>query len=88
MQRNNYFYSALGGFLQSSVQGIKLQTTLGGGMGRYFKNSNRVRLAVVGGFVWQSAGLPGFRSPRHTSANLWRRDRDRPASVLVQEKPT
>jgi len=63
MQRNNYFYSALGGFLQSSVQGIKLQTTLGGGVGRYFKNSNRVRLSVIGGFVWQSADYTASVAP-------------------------
>jgi hypothetical protein len=32
---NNWFYSGTGNFLQSSVQGIDLQTTLGGGIGRY-----------------------------------------------------
>ncbi len=80
MQRNNYFYSALGGFLQSSVQGIKLQTTLGGGVGRYFKNSNRVRLSVIGGLVWQSADYTASVAPA-----THQHDRDRPASVLVQE---
>ncbi len=55
MRRKNYFYSGFGGFLQSSVQGIDLQTTLGAGIGRYFKNTNRVRLSVIGGMVWQSA---------------------------------
>src|ERR1700739_4443737 len=29
---NNYFYSGLGSFLQSSTQGITLQTTIGGGV--------------------------------------------------------
>jgi Protein of unknown function, DUF481 len=55
MRRKNYFYSGFGGFLQSSVQGINLQTTLGGGIGRYFKNTNRVRFSVIGGVAWQSA---------------------------------
>ena len=49
---NNYFYSGLGGFLQSSAQGITLQTTIGG-VGRYFKNTNRSKIAVLGGLSWQ-----------------------------------
>ncbi len=55
MNRKNYFYSAFGNFLQSSVQGIDLQTTLGAGIGHYFKNTNQVRFSVVGGLLWQSA---------------------------------
>jgi hypothetical protein len=50
----NYFYAGLGNFLQSSVQGITLQTTLGGGIGHFFKNTNRASIAVLGGFGWQS----------------------------------
>jgi hypothetical protein len=45
---NNYFYEGIGSFLQSSVQGITLQTSLGGGIGRFFKNTNRVTIAVTG----------------------------------------
>ena len=52
---NNWFYSGTGNFLQSSVQGIDLQTTLGGGIGRYLWNSNRESLYVLGGFAWQNA---------------------------------
>jgi len=52
---NNWFYSGTGDFLQSSVQGIDLQTTLGGGIGRYLKNSNQTSLYVVGGLAWQNA---------------------------------
>jgi hypothetical protein len=55
MKRKHYYYSAFADFLQSSVQGINLQTTLGGGVGRYFKNTNRVRFSVVGGLAWQRA---------------------------------
>jgi hypothetical protein len=52
---NNWFYEGTGSFLQSSVQGIDLQTTLGGGVGRYLKNTNRTSLYVLGGFAWQNA---------------------------------
>jgi putative salt-induced outer membrane protein YdiY len=51
---NNYFYAGLADFLQSSVQGIQLQTTVGGGIGRYFKNTNRAAISLLGGFAWQN----------------------------------
>jgi hypothetical protein len=51
---NNYFYAGLGSFLQSSAQGITLQTTIGGGLGRYFKNTNQSKISVLGGIAWQS----------------------------------
>jgi hypothetical protein len=50
----NYFYQGLGNFLQSSVQGISVQTTLGGGVGHFFKNNNNSRIAVLGGLAWQN----------------------------------
>lgn len=53
---NNYFYSGIGSFLQSSELGIRLQSTLGGGIGRYIKHTNRVTFTVLGGFVWQNTG--------------------------------
>jgi Protein of unknown function, DUF481 len=52
---NNWFYSGTGTFLQSSVQGIDLQTTLGGEIGRYLRNSNKASLYVLGGVAWQNA---------------------------------
>src|SRR5271165_3587961 len=51
---NNWFYGGLGDFLQSSVQGIQLQTSVGAGVGRYLKNTNRATIAVLGGFAWQN----------------------------------
>jgi hypothetical protein len=51
---NKYFYAGLGSFLQSSAQGITLQTTIGGGLGRYFKNTNQSKISVLGGIAWQS----------------------------------
>ena len=50
----NYFYEGTGNFLQSSVQGIRLQTSLGVGIGRFFKNTNRSRFALMGGLAWQN----------------------------------
>ena len=54
MTRKNYYSSVFGGVLQSSAQGINVQTTLGVGIGRFLKNTNRVRFSVLGGMVWQS----------------------------------
>jgi Protein of unknown function, DUF481 len=59
----NYFYAGLGNFLQSSVQGINLQTTLGGGIGHFFKNSNRASIAVLGGLGWQSTDYKPTLTP-------------------------
>jgi len=50
---NNWFYSGIGNFLESSEQGINLQSTLGGGIGRYLKNTNRASIALLGGVAWQ-----------------------------------
>jgi hypothetical protein len=54
LPRQNYFYSGLGSFLQSSEQGISLQTNVGGGIGRYLKNTNRQSISVLAGMAWQS----------------------------------
>ncbi|MGC1649872.1 MAG: DUF481 domain-containing protein [Candidatus Sulfotelmatobacter sp.] len=51
---NNWFYAGLVDFLQSSAQGISLQSSLGGGVGRYLKNTNRTRISLLGGAVWQN----------------------------------
>src|SRR5208283_4341812 len=50
---NNWYYAGLADFLQSSVQGIQLQTTFGAGVGRYLKNTNRATISVTGGIAWQ-----------------------------------
>ncbi len=49
----NYFYGGSGAFLQSSVQGIQVQTNLAIGAGRYIKNTNRIRFTVFAGLGWQ-----------------------------------
>jgi hypothetical protein len=51
---NNWFYTGIGNFLQSSEQNIQLQTNMGAGIGRYLKNSNRATIAVFGGLAWQN----------------------------------
>jgi len=50
---NNWYYTGLADFLQSSVQGIQLQSTFGGGIGRYLKNTNHAVIKVTGGVAWQ-----------------------------------
>ena len=60
---DNYFYGGLGSFLQSSEQGIKLQTTIGGGIGHFFKNTSRTSIALLGGLAWQSTDYKPLATP-------------------------
>jgi len=60
---DNYYYGGLGSFLQSSEQGIKLQTTVGGGIGHFFKNTNRTSLSLLGGLAWQSTDYKPLATP-------------------------
>lgn len=50
---NNWYYTGLVNLLQSSVQGIQLQGSYGGGVGRNVKNTSGVFLTTYGGFAWQ-----------------------------------
>jgi hypothetical protein len=50
---NNWYYTGLVDFLQSSEQGIRLQTTIGGGIGRYLVNNNHASITLFGGLAWQ-----------------------------------
>ena len=49
------------------MQGINLQPTVGGGIGRFLKNTNRMTVTLLGGLAWQgteyhqSTGLPQDR---------------------------
>ena len=63
----NYFYGGLGNFLQSSVQGIRLQTTVGGGLGHFVKNTNRTSISVLAGFGLQSTDYKPFPAPAGTN---------------------
>ncbi len=51
---NNWYYAGLLDFLQSSEQGIQLQSTFGGGIGRYIKNTNNTLISVYSGVAWQN----------------------------------
>jgi hypothetical protein len=54
MRWNNWFYTGFAGALQSAEQQIDLQTSLGGGFGRFLKKTSNVRASLVGGLVWQA----------------------------------
>ena len=53
MRWNNWYYTGLLGLLQSSVQGIQLQETFGGGVGKNIVNSGSTLFTIYGGFAWQ-----------------------------------
>jgi Protein of unknown function, DUF481 len=50
---NNWYIAGLVSFLQSSVQGIQLQDTFGGGIGRNIVNRGSVFFTASAGFAWQ-----------------------------------
>jgi Protein of unknown function, DUF481 len=64
---NNWYYTGLADFLQSSVQGIQLKSTFGGGIGRIIKNTGRGSFNVYGGFAWQKINYQEALS--HLQAN-------------------
>jgi hypothetical protein len=51
---NNYYYGGFDAFLQSTEQGITHQNAIGGGIGRYLKNTNGTVISVMGGAAWQN----------------------------------
>jgi hypothetical protein len=53
LRRENWFAGGLTSFLQSSVQGIDLQTSVGAGIGRFLKNTSRFKASLLGGLAWQ-----------------------------------
>lgn len=59
----NYFYTGIGSFLQSSEQDIRLQTNLGAGIGKYFKNTNHTTIALIGGMAWQATDYKQSQGP-------------------------
>ena len=63
---DNWYYEGTGIFLESSAQGINSQTTYGGGIGRYFINTNSTRLQLASGLGWQDT----FYADRPTQNDL------------------
>jgi Protein of unknown function, DUF481 len=70
MRWNNWFYEGLGSFLQSSEQGISRQTTAGGGIGRFVKNTNLARVSVLAGFGGQNTVYLLNNVPQNVAAGL------------------
>jgi hypothetical protein len=59
----NLYYAAYASGLQSTEQGIDLQSNLGGGVGYYIKNTNRLIFATMAGGTWQNTTYtPGVSS--------------------------
>ena len=50
---NNWYYTGVADFLQSSVLGVQLQSSFGGGLGRNIKNTGATYFTVYGGFAFQ-----------------------------------
>ena len=70
MRWNNWFYEGLGGFLQSSEQGISSQTGAGGGIGRYLKNTSHARVSVLGGLGGQNTNYLQNNVPQNLATTL------------------
>lgn len=62
LHRSNWFYSGMGSFLQSAQQGIQLQSTVGGGFGRFLANNNQARISLTGGIALQGTNYEGTSS--------------------------
>jgi len=53
---NNWYYTGVANFLQSTEQDIQLQVNLSAGIGRYLKNTNHAKISVFSGLTWQNTG--------------------------------
>ncbi|NWF82379.1 MAG: DUF481 domain-containing protein [Bryobacteraceae bacterium] len=72
--RKRWFYAGAARFLESAQQGINLQTTLGGGAGRYVKDSNSARFSVLAGLAYQKTQYEpasGSQNPPNAMAGLF-----------------
>jgi Protein of unknown function, DUF481 len=54
MRWDNWFYTGVGSFLQSTEQQIQLQSNAGAGIGRYLKNTNHATITAFGGLAYQN----------------------------------
>jgi putative salt-induced outer membrane protein YdiY len=63
---NKWYYTGIASFLQSSVQGIQLQDTFGGGIGRNLINRGSAFFTVYGGFAWQQINYKESIFPAQT----------------------
>ena len=67
---NNWFVGSFGNLLQSSEQGIDIQASIGGGVGRYLANTNHATIYLLGGVAWQRTAYAQsvVRAPTQTVA--------------------
>ena len=63
---NNWYYTGVASFLQSSVQGIQSQDTFGGGIGRNIVNRGSMYFTIYGGFAWQQINYKQAILPAQT----------------------
>lgn len=63
---NNWYVIGITSFLQSSVQGIQLQDTFGGGIGRTVVNTGGTFVSAYGGFAWQQINYQESVIPAET----------------------
>ena len=71
---SKWFYTSGAEYLQSSQQGIKVQTTLGGGVGRFLKDTNNARIALSTSLAWQDTKYEpstGSQSPPNALAAVF-----------------
>jgi hypothetical protein len=68
--KRKWYYSGLSEFLQSSQQGINLQTTLAAGFGRFLRDSNSQRLALTSALAWQKSNYEPTKSNLQTPNTL------------------
>jgi putative salt-induced outer membrane protein YdiY len=66
LRQNNWYVVGLANFLQSSVQGIQLQDTFGGALGRNIINRGSAYFTVYGGFAWQQTNYQEAVLPAET----------------------
>ena len=68
--RRAWYYSGAAEFLQSSQQGINLQTTLAGGVGRFLRDSNTTRFALTADLAVQQTRYESSMGIRSRSNDL------------------
>ena len=76
---NNWYYTGFTDFLQSTEQGISLQSTYGGGIGRYLTNTSRASITVAAGFAFQRINYQRevLVAPSEDVASAWLNSRIR-----------
>lgn len=62
----NWYYTGIADFLQSSVLGIQRQYSFGGGIGRNIVNTDSTFFTVYGGFAWQQINYQQMVVPAQT----------------------